>query len=70
MPTGRQRSSYEFHLAAASRALYKAAEHAERNGMEGEFEDCHQIRREVQRLMDSSIRNKRVVPRGQMALET
>lgn len=53
------RSKYEASLARASRALWLAADQAERIQDTGAVEDCVAIRREVARLMEDSIKGKR-----------
>lgn len=66
--TGLSRSRYEQKLAAASKMLYYAAETAESLGDPGAAEDCIQLRTELQRLMEDSLRGRKR-PRRQLAAE-
>lgn len=63
------RSKYEAQLAVASRALYRAAEAAEEIGDRGAQDDCLQIRTELARLMEDSVRGKKRKPRQLSAIE-
>lgn len=70
MPTSEQRARYEAHVSRAAVSLYRAEQAADAMGDEGASQDLQQLRLELRRLCDLSLRGKRAPLRGQLALDT
>lgn len=70
MSSSAKRSAYEQKLSVAARALYWASERAEEIGDPGAAEDCLQLRTELSRLLEDSVRGKKRPSRQLSALDT
>lgn len=71
MPSSYERSRYESRLAAASKAIWQAADLADVMADEGAAEDLYGMREHLQKLMEDSLRGrkqKRVQIDGQQAI--
>jgi hypothetical protein len=56
---GQARAEYEYALAQAWRAIYRAAQSAADQGLEGAYEDLMEVGRHVYNLQEASLAGRR-----------